>query len=50
MSNKHSDYRSIYRIDKNGKRQFADGTYHKPSRSVGKRMADFPPPPKGVAH
>lgn len=48
MANKHSDYRALYKIDGNGKRRFADGTYHKPSRSVGKRMADMPPPQKGV--
>lgn len=50
MSKKHSGYRSTYGIDQNGKRRFSDGTYHKPSRSVGKRMADYPPPPKHTAH
>jgi hypothetical protein len=47
MSNRKSDYRSTYGVDPNGKRRFADGTYHKPSRSVGKRMANYPPPQKG---
>lgn len=50
MSQKHSSYRSTYGIDQNGKRRFSDGTYHKPSHSVGKRMADYPPPSKTLKH
>lgn len=40
------NYRSLYSIDKRGKRRFCDSSYHKPSRSIGKRYPNFPPPPK----
>lgn len=49
MSARKSDYRSMYSINRKGKRTFAGGGgefQSKTSRGVGKRRPDMPSPPK----